>query len=85
MKDAIERDGFPSGPGVPGDRHLLLGHPPATREHTVFACDHGWLVVAEVPDDVASGYRRRDDPDADLYDMPATVLNGYAPFGFVRV
>jgi len=86
-RDRLERDGFPRRATTAGrgDRHLMLGHQPAPPEQTAMAYEHGLLVAVDVPDAVAQPFLRRDDPDADLFDVPADVLNVYAPFTYIAV
>jgi hypothetical protein len=84
---AIERDGFSADGGVASraDRHQLLGHSPGRRVEMDVYAGRGWLVVVEMPEDVARAYLWTAEPDANLYEIPADVLNAYAPFTYVEV
>ncbi|WP_456786580.1 hypothetical protein [Cellulomonas sp. P5_C5] len=83
----IERDGFSADTGSPSNPgfHMLLGNDPGRRAEMETYAGQGFLVVVEMPEEVARPYLWTQEPDSQLYEMPADVLNAYAPFSYIEV
>ncbi len=64
---------------------MLLGNSPGRRAEMETYTGEGFLVVVEMPEEVARPYLWTQEPDAQLYEMPSDLLNEYAPFTYIEV
>lgn len=90
-KKGIERRGFAeSGPRDSQGHSWFWGcEESARREVRPY---HRWLVMVDIPDDVAAQHEGRIDPEdptsdryLDTYFVPFDVVNQYQPFSFVAI
>jgi hypothetical protein len=83
--EGIKRDGFAHSDldDSPGASWLA----PTRAEAAQPAQRHGWFVIVDIPDEIASDhlYRFRDgEPYPGVYLLPWAVLNAQQPFDFER-